>query len=376
MSEVEILSHHQPPEVAPMIVSEARMAANSASSALSNGPSSPEGREISRRNGLKHGLTGRGIVVPEGDAEEIARRGADLTADMKPRSTAGSMLIGQMARLSLRAERAAERESAAIAMHVRHAVDAFDEERIERADQLFDGLGDDPRNNLRKLSKMPEGVERLIDGWRDLRNDLASDHKVHWTASHLVQGASMLGVKSEHARGTRLGALTRAYWGDFDALSDADGGDLDQKARRAWAKARLFERIDAEIAALEAHYETLDFETIELDRAEAGQRALFDPSKPACLARRYESEARRGFFKALKEFREVEAEFEARVESAPTPPEPSQPEPRMGSSRETAPPPDREPSRGDRQAPMAESSTVRVADDRPLVDKTPVKTPG
>ena len=84
--------------------------------------------------------------------------------------------------------------------------------------------------------------------------------------------------------------------------------DLDEEFRRGWAKALLFARIDAEIAGLTAHRETLDFERIELDRAEAGLRAQFDSSKQATLARRYESEAHRLFYKALKEFRKVEAE--------------------------------------------------------------------
>jgi hypothetical protein len=77
---------------------------------------------------------------------------------------------------------------------------------------------------------------------------------------------------------------------------------------KARAVAKLLEKIDEEIADLEELYETLDFETIELDRAEAGPRSLFDPSKEACLARRYESEARRGYYKALTEFQAVEAQ--------------------------------------------------------------------
>jgi hypothetical protein len=50
-------------------------------------------------------------------------------------------------------------------------------------------------------------------------------------------------------------------------------------------------------------------------RAEAGKLALFDPSKEATLARRYEAAAERGLFRALNEFRQVEKE--ARAESAP-----------------------------------------------------------
>ena len=301
-----------------MQVSDARLAANRLNAARSTGPKTDEGKAISRRNGLKHGMTGQGIVVPEGDAEEIGRRVEALEVDMKPRSAAGVVLIAQMAMLSVRAERSVEQESAAISLRVRHAADDFDEQRIDLANQLFEALGDDLRNNLRKLRKSPEGVERLIDAWQDLRADLAIDPEPIWTASHLERAANLTGVKTQHARGSRLGALSRGFRGDFASLGEVDGGDLDEASRRVWAKARLLERIDAEIAGLEAHYQTLDFEMIELDRAEAGARASFDPSKEATLARRYESEARRGFFKALKEFRQVEAEVATRAEEVPT----------------------------------------------------------
>jgi hypothetical protein len=46
-------------------------------------------------------------------------------------------------------------------------------------------------------------------------------------------------------------------------------------------------------------------------RREAGQIALFDPSKEATLARKYEAAAERGFFRALKELRLVEKERKA-----------------------------------------------------------------
>jgi hypothetical protein len=58
---------------------------------------------------------------------------------------------------------------------------------------------------------------------------------------------------------------------------------------------------------------------IALDRLEAPERALFDASREATLARRYETEAQRGFFRALNEFRLVEAEAIDRLEAAPTP---------------------------------------------------------
>ena len=53
-------------------------------------------------------------------------------------------------------------------------------------------------------------------------------------------------------------------------------------------------------------------------RAEAGRRAMFDPSREATLARRYEMAAERSFHKAIKELRQLRKEQEeADAASAP-----------------------------------------------------------
>ena len=100
-----------------------------------------------------------------------------------------------------------------------------------------------------------------------------------------------------------------------------------------------------QLGGLEAELAAVDLEAIDQDRREAGDRALFDPSREAALARRYESEAGRGFFRALEEFRRVEAEAAERAKPAEEPaaeeapsPIPSRPVARLGS-------PGREPRR-------------------------------
>jgi hypothetical protein len=362
-----------------MTCSPAQLDSNRRNGSLGRGPLSPETKAISCRNGLKHGLAGKGIVVAEGDRAEIDRRIEALAADMRPISAAGIILIAQMATCSVREDNSIRQQLAAIALRVRHAVDEFDEGRIVHAERLFESLGEDPRKNLRKLRKSPEGVDRLIDAWRDLRADLGIDPKPEWTAGHLDRAAQLLGLKPRHASNSHFGALSRACWGDFSSLGEGECVGLDEPSRREWARSMLFERIDAEIAGLEAHRETLDFEMIELDRAEAGDRALFDTSKDATLARRYEAEARRGFFKALKEFRLVEAEAAAKLEAAPTPPKaPLAPrtEAQLGSSRENPPPPDLEPAPAFAEAPMPEFSAAVDRDGQPLRMIRPSRTPG
>src|SRR5205085_1926551 len=65
------------------------------------------------------------------------------------------------------------------------------------------------------------------------------------------------------------------------------------------------------------HRKTLDFEAIEAERATAAERSAFDASKEAILARRYEAAAAREVYKALAEFRRVEAEAAERAQVEP-----------------------------------------------------------
>jgi hypothetical protein len=359
-----------------MPTSEARILANRANASKSTGPTSESGKERSRENSLKHGLSGQGIVIAEVDQAEVERRKTVLLQEMAPKSMMGAILVGQMATLSVRMERGAEQSFAAVASRARNAASDFDDARYQRAEDLLLGLGENPRGNLRRLLKMPEGIELMIQSWNDLRSDLNREGKPLWTAAHLVEAAGLLGIREEDARSSPIGQLSRGAWGKFASDIEDESEDLDQEVSKAQARVKLLETIDEEIATLEELYETLDFETIRLDRAEAGPRGFFDPSKEASLARRYESEARRGFYKAMKEFPKAEAEAADKV--VPTPnvatPLPAPVSDRLGSSRETKAPAIREPARpipaALRPASTVVSSEVeeaRGADGRPIM---------
>ena len=72
-----------------MPTSQARINANRMNSQRSTGPTSEAGKQRSRRNGLKHGLTGTGIVLAEQDVSEVELRNADLQAEFDPKSPMG-----------------------------------------------------------------------------------------------------------------------------------------------------------------------------------------------------------------------------------------------------------------------------------------------
>ncbi len=97
---------------------------------------------------------------------------------------------------------------------------------------------------------------------------------------------------------------------------NADGTTAHALARRAAVNSVRMERgVDQEFAAVaervrraEADFVPPEGSTVDdADRlrAEAGRIALFDPSREATLARRYEAAAERAFFRCIKELREL-----------------------------------------------------------------------
>lgn len=171
-----------------MPASEAQIRANQANARKSKGPTSPEGKQASAQNSLKHGLTSRKLL-PEAEAEEVDRRYAAFCQELRPAGDVGAALVHQAAVLSVRAERCVRHENAVLT------------DRVRKAEAEF---------------VAPEGV------------------------------------------------------------------DEDTAARL---------------------------------RAEAGKLALFDDSKAATLARKYEAAARSGFLRALKELRTLAKAAEAALEA-------------------------------------------------------------
>jgi len=301
-----------------MPTSEARISANRRNALRSTGPRTAAGKERSRANAIKHGLTGEGLALPTEDAAAVAGRFAALRDEIAPRTVLGSVLVKRVAMLSIRLDRFERREAAAMAGRVENAGVDFDEARMAEVERLIGELDDDPVGAVRKLRRMPEGVARLIAAWSSLRDDLGDgrDEDVHWYPLQCAIAERLAGHKPGGVGPSRIEALFRATGGDFRTIGRDEAADLTDHDRREWALARLTEIIDAHLAELIAHRPTLDLAPIARDRARAADRALVDPSKEAVLARKYEAAAERGLFRALQELRQVEAEAKA-AEEAP-----------------------------------------------------------
>jgi hypothetical protein len=120
------------------MATEAQTLANQANASRSKGPTSPEGKMQSRMNSLKHGMTGAGIVLPEADALEVHRRITAFAEELDAQGELEYAFVRRAALNSLRMERAADQQTAALSEHIRQveadfvAPEGLDEAQVAR----------------------------------------------------------------------------------------------------------------------------------------------------------------------------------------------------------------------------------------------------
>src|ERR1700730_10491459 len=127
-----------------MPASPAQIAANRQNAQLSTGPRTTEGKERSRRNALKHGLTGEGVALPDEDAIEVASRFQELQEEFQPSGISSRWFLRRFAYLSVRLERCERLDTAVYSKRVRHADEGFLDHRMTPGEALGDRLGRRP----------------------------------------------------------------------------------------------------------------------------------------------------------------------------------------------------------------------------------------
>ena len=103
----------------PRPVSEKRRRANIANAKKSTGPRTEEGKARSRRNGVKHGLAGKGVVLPEGAEDLVDERFSAWAADLRAEGDVQHYLVARAVTASVQLDLAVQQESAERAERVR-----------------------------------------------------------------------------------------------------------------------------------------------------------------------------------------------------------------------------------------------------------------
>src|SRR5258707_14752804 len=94
-------------------ISPARLAANRANSLKSSGPRTPEGKEVSRLNGLTHGMRSELPILPGEDPEALRRRIAVWTGELGAETEPERHLVEAAVQASWRLDRCRGVETAA-----------------------------------------------------------------------------------------------------------------------------------------------------------------------------------------------------------------------------------------------------------------------
>jgi hypothetical protein len=208
--------------------------ANRKNSLLSTGPRSDSGKEQSRRNALKHGLTGDGVVLPEDVEEAVQERYEQWAKEFTPATPYQRFLVEQIALNSVRLSQCSGQEIYERGQLSLRAAICWDDDRRLLAEQLGQNLSRRPALVARQLERTPQGCNWLLERWEALGRILARNGD--WSAAERSLALDLLGtpidLREDPAR--LIGDLNELVHQEVDRLNARKEqlGPLDERERR------------------------------------------------------------------------------------------------------------------------------------------------
>jgi hypothetical protein len=290
-------------------ISDRKRRANRENARKSTGPRTEDGKAKSRRNALKHGLSGDGTVLPPEDLALFQERLQGWSNEDHPDGELESYLLACAVLASVRVDRCAKLDFADVAVRRKATTRNWERRQARRAQTAAAGMDDDPAHALERLSSNATGCNWLIFEWQELRSAVQSEEGPDsgWNQVRATQALRLLGrdpelVDDEPARTLRRNVL--ALSGEIDpdeadTICGVSTAHLEPDAREEAidailpdaesAREALLAMIDAEIGRLEARRNELW--TSQDGPKLASEIALtsFDPSDVGNRRRRYEA---------------------------------------------------------------------------------------
>ena len=210
--------------------------ANQLNAQKSTGPTTAEGKAVARRNALKHGLAGSGIVLPEDEAEAVNERWAQWQSSLKPDDAYSDWMVERIACAAIRLERCEHHERALLELAAARAGRDWDLERQLAAEALGEALPKSPARvalELRRtgagcawLKARWEALGAILEAgktWEEAQRSLALD--LLGTPPALRAGTTPADAEAPSLRALVAAELARLAAIDRDALAEADADD-------------------------------------------------------------------------------------------------------------------------------------------------------
>ena len=165
---------------------DARTVANRENAKKSTGPRTQEGKERSRANAFKHGLSGSGVAWPgEQEGELRAFVTEQVEADpVGPRDARESFLMEKVAGIAWQIDRVERAEEAHAAMRSANALADEHERRAVEVTRLVGLMEDEPARAVRGLLRTREGCDWIVDALKELLDACDADF---WFDSHNIR---------------------------------------------------------------------------------------------------------------------------------------------------------------------------------------------
>jgi hypothetical protein len=326
----------------------------------STGPRTPEGKDRSRFNALKHGMTAKTMVLPGEDAGVLEQRIDAWTADLQPRNEVEQFLVERSVLSSWQLERADRAELAQLSSRmravpdedaVRHREEAaalgrrlFSDRDLTLEDsiqsQVLSALIpggksktasrpievlDHPEAIVLRLESTAAGCRWMLDRWTELRGRL--DRGQTWQTDEKVKAIRLLGKRPLD--------MNPEQWEDHvdfrEEVPDPEGDAYFDRRLDRQLDDRLAVDESATIAMLRdvagraiARLEALDAgfrERADADAAERSARLSFDASNEAERLRRYQSSCGRALYRSLDTLLKIRRSVLSDREAPPAPAE-------------------------------------------------------
>ena len=251
-----------------MFVSDAKREANRRNALKSTGPKTQGGKEISRKNAVKHGLTAS-VVVPE-DKATVQVRLEEIYWPLKPRTELQRLYVDAMVIITLRIDRVERIERRARDKLALRAMTSWDDDRRLEAEHVGVDLEARPAEVAAQLRQTPQGCDWLLDRWAMLAN-AAADSNLGWDEGRRRLAFDLLGTPAELRTG-QPGAKV-----DPDGRTIDEGRDHAAVAREQIARLREAREVAAEHDEVEralAEADLSDETTPEIRRLRRYEAAL------------------------------------------------------------------------------------------------------
>ncbi|HEV3163443.1 MAG TPA: hypothetical protein VGZ22_05340 [Isosphaeraceae bacterium] len=262
------------------MTSERRRVANQENAKRSTGPKTAAGKARSRRNALKHGLTGNGVVLSRPDQEALKTRLEEMNGHLQPVDVLERILVKRIALATVRLEKCTRKESAEDARRQRKALNRWDMKQLAVVEETLGCFEDDPVECFRDLTSTSFGCDWLMAEWQELDEQLIAQND--WTYEQAIHAFRLFGQEPKLPIDQLEGPAVD-LWRHALHLGTAQGADREATIQAMQAI------IAAERVRLQALRDRLWTEQDGPSRAEVEDCAAIDTSERGTRLQRNET---------------------------------------------------------------------------------------